>query len=153
MAEKKINGRVFSVGPVPAGEAIELYAELIAALGSAAHRLPAIILAASEETEGPNVMADIATIAAVADVVRNATPAGTRDLIKRIVELAELQRPSGQVHSIEFDDDFQGEYLKDITPVVKFVLEEQFGDFFPESGLSGFLGRLRAGLPNTKSSG
>lgn len=154
MAEKKIRDRTFSVGSLPAGEALELYAELIAALGSAAHRLPAIILAASEETDGPNVMADIATFIAIADVVRNATPAGARDLIKRIIEIAEIRRDgSTAYHSIEFDIDFRGEHLKDIVPVAKFVLEAQFGDFFPEGGLSGLLGRLRAALANTKSAG
>jgi hypothetical protein len=139
MAERKINGRVFAVSPMPARDALALYADLISALGSAVHHLPTIILATAEATEGeaesgaPNVLADIAAFAALSDVVRNATPEGSADLIKRICELAQIRTESGAYHTVDFDRDFTGN-LKDIVPVAKFVLQEQFRDFFPKAG-------------------
>ncbi len=154
MAERKINGRVFAVAPMPARDALALYADLISALGSAVHHLPTIILATAETGEGegkaPDVLADIAAFAAVADIVRSATPEGSADLVKRICEIAEIRTESGALHTVDFDRDFTGN-LKDIVPVAKFVLQEQFRDFFPEGGVSGILAKLRGVLPSTRS--
>ncbi len=156
MAERKIAGRTFAVSPMPARDALALYADLIAALGSAVHHLPTIILATAEASEGegesaaPNVLADIAAFAAVADIVRSATPEGSADLVKRICEIAEIRTESGALHTVDFDRDFTGN-LKDIVPVAKFVLQEQFRDFFPEGGVSGILAKVKAGFLSTRS--
>jgi hypothetical protein len=137
MAERKITGRVFAVAPMPARDALALYAELISVLGSAVHRLPGIVLTTAEATEGESeggsldIMSDIITFAAISDVVRTATPEGTAALVQRICEAAEIRTESGAYHPVEFDRDFTG-HLKDIPTVVQFVLKEQFSDFFPK---------------------
>lgn len=152
MAERKIAGRVFRVSPLPASEAIALYAELIAALGAAVHRLPAIIVSATADESEQNVMGDMVALAAITDIVKSATPGGCRDLIKRIVEVAQIQRPSGAYEPIDLDGDFTGR-LNDIVEVVKFVLKEQYSDFFTGSGVNGLLGRLREALLSRKPLG
>ncbi len=158
MAERKIAGRIFAVNPMPAGKALALYAELVSVLGSAVHRLPGIVLTTAEASEGESeggsldVMSDIITFAAIADVVRTATPEGTADLVQRICEAAEIRTESGAYHPVEFDRDFTGN-LKDIPTLVQFVLEEQFSDFFPEGGVNGLLASLRAGLRTQRSVG
>ncbi len=158
MAERKINGRVFAVVPMPARDALALYAELVSVLGSAAHRLPGIVLTTAEagggegEREGGSLdlMSDIITFAAIADVVRTATPEGTTDLVRRICEAAEIRTESGALHTVDFDRDFTG-HLQDIPPVVRFVLQEQYRDFFPDGGVNGLLAHLKAAFQTPRS--
>jgi len=134
MAEKKINGRTFKVVPLPAGEALELYAETLRIAGHGAGRLPALLLGADGTSEA-SALKDLALLLAMSDVLNGAGSVPIRDLVKRLVDL---------------DLDFTGQ-LGDIIPVVKFVLQEQFSDFFTASGASGILGMLKGGSPSTRS--
>jgi hypothetical protein len=137
MAEKKINGRTFKVEPLRATEAIKLYALLLASAGTAVDRLPQLIVALSSEGEAEaNIMADVAAIATVSQIARNAGPDGVTETLKMICETAMVLRPSGAYDQVDFDGDMTA-HLKDIFPLAKFVLKEQYSDFFPVSGAGG----------------
>jgi len=149
MAEKKINGRTFKVVPLPAGEALELYAETLRIAGHGAGRLPALLLGADGTSEA-SALKDLALLLAMSDVLNGAGSVPIRDLVKRLVEVAMIQRPGGSYEQVDLDHDFTGQ-LGDIIPVVKFVLQEQFSDFFTASGASGILGMLKGGSQSTRS--
>lgn len=151
MAERRIGDRVFKVLPLPASQAIELYGECIRIAGHGAGRLPALLIsAASGKEPGPAAaMSDIALLMALTDVLNGTSPSAIRDLIRRIIEIAMVQRPSTAFEQVDLDHDFTGR-LADIVPVVKFVLTEQFADFFTGSGASGILGMLRGALATKK---
>ena len=146
MAERRIGDRVFKVVPLPASEALELYAETLRIAGHGAGRLPALLLSASAEEEGSaSAMGHVALLMAVADVLNGNAPAVVRDLLRRLVEVAMIQRPGGHYEQVDLDHDFTGR-LGEIVPVIKFVLAEQFSDFFIGSGASGILKTLREAL-------
>jgi len=149
MAEKRIGGRTFKVVPLPAGEALELYAETLRIAGHGAGRLPALLLSAETGAEGSTIK-DLALLLAMSDVLNGAGSGPTRDLIKRLVEVAMVLRSGGAYEQVDLDHDFTGQ-LGDIIPVVKFVLAEQFSDFFTGSGGSGILGMMRGGLASARS--
>jgi hypothetical protein len=88
MAEKKINGVEYRVQPLAAVDAIELYADILRFLGPAASRLPAIIMAISSSDEGQEMMADVAALAAISDILSRVPSAQVSDLVKRIVSIA-----------------------------------------------------------------
>lgn len=149
MAEKKINGRTFKVGPMPAGAALELYAALIEAAGPAINRLPVLLSVLTSGDESRDVVADTMAIAALSDAIKGATPGGVADLIGRVVSVAMLLRPSGSYEQCDLDGDFTG-HLGDIIPLARFVLQVQFADFFPGNGANGVLGALRVALTSAK---
>lgn len=149
MAERKIDGKTYKVEPLLASEAIELYGQIIAVAGKAAGRLPAIIVALSSGDGANKAMADVAAIAAITDILNGSSPAGVRDLIKRIVEIAMVQAPSKEWRQVDLDGDFTGN-LDAILPVGRFVVEEQFGDFFIGSAGNGILALLKGTLQQTK---
>lgn len=148
MAEKRIGGRVFKVEPLPASEAIELYAETIRIAGHGAGRLPGILMGAASGDEG-SMLADVSLLMAVSDVLNGSSSREVRDLVKRLVEIAMIQRPSGSYDPVDLDGDFTGR-LGEIVPIIRFVLAEQFSDFFPASEGSGILARFRALLRSGK---
>lgn len=150
MAEKKIGNRVFKVVPMPAGAALELYGDIIRIAGQGAGRLSAIILGLStgEDLEG-RLLADVAALHALTDILSGSSSAEVRDLIKRIIELAMIHRPSGSYEQVDLDGDFTGS-LGDILPVAAFVLKEQYGDFFIGSGGNGIIARMTALLQPTR---
>lgn len=149
MAERKIGGQTYKVEPLVASEAIELYAALIAAVGSASGKLPAIILSLTTGEEEGKIMADVAALSALADIVRSNGADGIRNLVRRIVEIARVQAPSGEWRQVDLDGDFTGELGK-LLPVAKFVIEEQFRDFFTGNAGSGILGMLQEALRQRK---
>ncbi|MGZ2501739.1 hypothetical protein EHI47_11725 [Rhizobium leguminosarum] len=151
MAEKKINGVEYRVQPLAAVDAIELYADILRFLGPAASRLPAIIMAISSSDEGQEMMADVAALAAISDILSRVPSAQVSDLVKRIVSIARIKRPSGQYDPADLDGDFTGN-LPNLMPVIKFILEEQFRDFFIGGGKSGIISLLTEVLRNKKPS-
>jgi hypothetical protein len=151
MAEKKLDGVEYRVQPIPAIEAIELYADILRLLGPAANRLPSIILALSAGDDGQEMMADVAALAAVSDILSRVPSDQVSGLVSRIVGIAQIKRPSGQYDPVDLSGDFTGK-VSALVPLVKFVLEEQFRDFFIGSRKRGILSLLTEVLRNKKSS-
>jgi len=139
MAEKKINGRTFKVEPMLALSALVLQARLLKIAGPAMARLGDIFKGGGDD-EARNAGA----LAAIADIFVNAEPEALAALIKDVVELAYVLRPSGTYGRCDLDGDFTMN-KGDILPVMFFVLQTQFGDFF--TALPG-LGSLATKAPN-----
>lgn len=141
MAEKKINGRTFKVDPMLAIEAVVMQARLMQLLGGALDRLPEILAGRNDKaTDEMKAKSDAMAVAAFTDIFKHLDPREFGRLVKDIVELASIQRESGY-GPVDMDGDFTGN-LKDLIPVVIFVLGEQFGDFFSGALASGNLGRV-----------
>jgi hypothetical protein len=151
VAERKIDGSEYRVDALTAVNAIELYADILRFLGPAANRLPAIILSIQAESEGQGMMADVAALAAVSDILSRASSQEVSGLLSRIVSIAQIKRPGGY-DACDIDGDFTGNLGK-IVPVVKFVLEVQFSDFFIGKRQSGIISLLTEVLANRKSKG
>lgn len=136
MAEVKIprsGGRTFKVEPMLATEAIRLQARLLKVIGGAIDRLPVVFAgygdhASAEAKEKSNV----AAIAAFGDIFCKGDPEEMTSLVKDIVEIAMVKRPSGAYEQVDLDGDFTG-HLNEAFDLAVFVLREQFGPFF--SGL------------------
>lgn len=128
MAEKKINGRTFKVDALLVTRALALQARLTRAIGPAIGKLPEIISARSG-TEAQKAEADSKTIDALAGIFNGMEPDDYVELVKDIVEIAQIQRPSGQYDKVDIDADFFND-LKSLIPVAFFVLQTQFQDFF-----------------------
>ncbi|MBD8556293.1 hypothetical protein IFT84_17430 [Rhizobium sp. CFBP 8762] len=142
MAEKKINGRTFKVAPMLAIEAVVMQARLMQLLGGALDRLPEILAGRNDKaTDEMKAKSDAMAVAAFTDIFKHLDPREFGKLVKDIVELASIQRESGTYDPVDMDGDFTGN-LKDLIPVVIFVLGEQFGDFFSGALASGNLSRV-----------
>ncbi|TBZ81421.1 MULTISPECIES: phage tail assembly chaperone [Rhizobium] len=130
MAEKKINGVEYRVDPLLATKALVLQARLMRAAGPLASKLPSI-LASRREGAGveEKAKADADAITAITDIFTAISPEEFAFLVKDIIEIAKIRRPSGVYDPVDMDGDFVGR-LGDIIPVAVFVLSEQFGDFF-----------------------
>ncbi|MGV1985584.1 phage tail assembly chaperone [Agrobacterium sp. 22-221-1] len=150
MADRKIDGIEYHVDPLPAVESIELYADILRLLGPAANRLPAIILSLQADSEGQQMMADVAALAAISDILSRVTSQEISALAARIVAIASIKRPSGDYESCDLDGDFTDK-KKNIIPLMKFVLEEQFRDFFTGRRPNGIIGLLMEVLQTAKS--
>ncbi|QQM29293.1 hypothetical protein JET14_13250 [Martelella lutilitoris] len=135
MAEKKIGGRTFKCEPLLATKALVLQGRLARALGPVAGKLPAI-LAARNGNDTQKAAADTETIAALVGIFEALTPEEYADLVKDIVEIAKLQRPSGDYEPVDLDGDFHGD-MKSVFPVMFFVLQTQFQDFFGDALANG----------------
>lgn len=135
MAEKKFNGRTFRTTPMLATAAIVMQARIASIAGPGLSRLGEVFSGLGPQASADDkARANGAAIAAFAEIFAKTNPRDLAELVKDIVETAQISRPSGY-DAIDFDGDFSGEYLKDIIPVAVWVLREQFGDFF--SGLLG----------------
>lgn len=142
--EKKINGETFRYTPILATESLKLRIKILQILGGAIDRLPAILKGANPRaTEEEKEAANAAGVAAFADIFAKADPDRTTALIKEIVEIAEIKRPSGY-DQVQMDLDFT-ENPDALIPVVVFVLKEIFGNF--SAGVQG------AGLQNLQVMG
>ncbi|UXT40924.1 hypothetical protein FY137_06840 [Agrobacterium tumefaciens] len=150
MADRKIDGIEYHVDPLPAVESIELYADILRLLGPAANRLPAIILSLQADSEGQQMMADVAALAAISDILSRVTSQEVSALAARIVGIASIKRKSGNYEPCDLDGDFTGK-LGNVVPLMKFVLEEQFRDFFTGKRPSGIIGLLMEVLQTAKS--
>ncbi|MFY0735615.1 phage tail assembly chaperone [Aurantimonas sp. NFXS3] len=135
MAEKKIDGVLYSVTPILAKRALVLQARLTKVLGPA---MPAMVKAFASRvdpktaTDAQKAEADRiameAGLQALRDISESIDPEAFGNLIEDIVQLAEVQE-GGRYRRVIMDQDFTGN-LQGILPVVGFVLQEQFGDFF-----------------------
>jgi len=143
MAEKKIKDRVYKVDPIPASNAIELYADIVRIAGQGTSRLPAIIVGLSQKDGEGQLMSDVSALMALTDILSGSSSAEISGLVRRIVEIAMIQRPSKAYEPVDLDGDFTGR-LSDIPEVAAFVLKEQFSDFFIGSGGNGIIARMTA---------
>jgi hypothetical protein len=133
VSEKKINGRTFRVEPMLAMRAIVMQARLFRLAGPAIERLPEILRGVGpNRSDGEREEANAHAVQAFADIFSKTDPEELAGMVKELAELAEVKRPSGSYERVDFDGDFTGNG-GDIIPVVVWVAQEQFGDFF--SGL------------------
>ena len=128
MAEKKINGKTYKVEPLLATEAIRLQMRLVKAIGPAVSRLPEIFAGISSDQAGRE-KANLVAVSALADIIGGMEPDVATELIRDIVQVAMVKRPSGAYDQVDMDGDFTGS-LGDIVPVATFVLQEQFAEVF-----------------------
>jgi hypothetical protein len=145
MAEKKIKGQTFKVEPMLATEAVRLQARLLKVLGGGIDRLPEILSGAgSKATPEQKEKSNAAAVAAFTDIFVNGDPNDMADLVKDVVEVAMVKRPSGVYEQVDMDGDFTGN-LGAMMQVAVFVLREVFGDFFSDILASGSLEKLTKG--------
>jgi len=149
MAEQKINGRTFRVGQLTAGDAIELYAEVIGFLGPAAGQLPYILFGMKEGGDDGDILKDAAVIAAFGQVVQVKGAKAIRELTARLVSMADIQRPSGDYTSVDLDGDLSDD-PSEVMAIVVFVLKEHFRPFFSGSGGGGLFGRMATAFRQLK---
>lgn len=124
MSEKKIGNRTFKVDKLLATQALLLQARVFKILGPGIAKMSEI-LRNRDDHSGMNA----AALAALADVLAATEPEALTVLLKDLVQIAKIKRPSGSYDPCDLDGDFT-EYPQDIYPVVLFVLREQLGDFF-----------------------
>ncbi|MBY5682642.1 hypothetical protein HFO32_10785 [Rhizobium leguminosarum] len=141
MSEKKINGVEYKVDQLLATKALILQARLMRAAGPLASKIPAIL---ASRREGASIeeraAADTEALLAITGIFEAIAPEEFAALVKDIVEIARIKRPSGSYDPVDLDGDFVGR-LGDIIPVAVFVLKEQFGDFFSGALANGALAR------------
>lgn len=139
MAEKKFGDRTVRIDQVLATQAIILQARLMRAIGPALDRLPAIFSGRDKNaTDAQKQASDAAAIGALAEVFSKARPEEIAELIKDIVEMGEITYSKATSYTrIDLDGDFSGPNMKDIMPVVAFILKETLGDFFSAALASG----------------
>lgn len=148
MAEKKINGRVFRTSQLTAGQAIELYSEVVGFLGPAAGQLPYILFGAAEGGEEGVILKDAALLAAFGQIVNTKGAKAIRELAARVVSMAEVQRPSGDYSELDIDADFDDP--TEAIAVVIFVLGEHFRPFFAGKEGNGLFGMIQKAYGLTK---
>lgn len=145
MAERKIKGKQYQVGAVLATDAVRLQARLLKVVGGGIERLPTILAGVGEKaTEEAKAASNAAAVAAFTDIFANADPDGITELVKDVVELATVKRPSGAWEQVDMDGDFTDDKGA-LIPVTVFVLQEVFGDFFTGALDSGGLSKLKKG--------
>jgi hypothetical protein len=112
-------------------------------MGPAIGRLPEILLGLGEKaTDEVKAHADIAAIQAFADIFQSTQPEDLALLIRDLVQTVSIRRQSGEYDQCDFDGDFTGKQA-DIIPIVVWVLQEQFGDFFSGLPVTGSRNRTR----------
>ncbi|TAY66552.1 hypothetical protein ELG88_09800 [Rhizobium leguminosarum] len=141
MSEKKINGVEYKVDQLLATKALILQARLMRAAGPLASKIPAILASRREGASAEErAAADTEALLAITGIFEAISPEEFASLVKDIVEIARIKRPSGQYDQVDLDGDFVGR-LGDIIPVAVLVLKEQFGDFFSGALANGALAR------------
>jgi hypothetical protein len=135
MAEKKFGDLELKVAPLLATKAMVLQARLLRLIAPGVSRLGEIMQGVGEDV-APEAKSQAAMVAvgALADIFAQGDPDEVAGMIKELVCLAEVRRADGNYFPIDFDGDFTTRKGQ-ILPVVVWVLQEQFGDFF--SGLPG----------------
>lgn len=136
MAEKKIGNRTFKCDPLLATKALVLQGRLARALGPVAGKLPGILAARNGNDDAAKAEADTQTIAALVGLFETLSPEEYAALVKDVVELAKVERASGEYSEVDIDADFYGD-MKSIFPVMFFVLQTQFQDFFGDALVNG----------------
>lgn len=134
VSERKINERTFRVEPMLATKAVTMQARLFRLAGPAIERLPEILRGLGPgKTEAEHAVSNAYAVQAFVDIFSRTDPEELAAMIRELAELAEIKRPSGTYDQVDFDGEFTG-YTGDIIPLVVWIAQEQFGDFF-----SGFL--------------
>lgn len=145
MAEKKIKGATYKVEPMLALEAVKLQARLLKVLGGGIDRLPEVLAGAgSKATPEQKEKSNAAAVAAFTDIFVKGDPDEMANLVKDVVEVAMVKRPSGSYEQVDMDGDFTGN-MGAMFQVVVFVLREVFGDFFTDVLANGNLEKITKG--------
>lgn len=144
MAEKKFENATYRCEPLGAKDALALYADLMRMGSKAAGRLPAIIIAISGN-EGEQAMADVAALKAIGDILHDTPTDEVIALVERILGCADVLQPSGTYRKLDLDGDFTRN-LKNLIPVIRWILAVQYADFFTGSAGNGILGILTDSL-------
>lgn len=134
MGEKVINGETYKVEPILATRAVTLLARLTKTAGPLAASLPEALASTQAASEEERNAGGAAVLAAITDIFASTTPEEFTALVKDVIEIAKIRRPSGNYDPVDFDGDFSTRFGS-IIPVAAFVLTEAFGDFF--TGLTG----------------
>lgn len=145
MAEKKIKGQTYKVDNILATDAIRLQTRLLKVIGAGIERLPTILGGVGKNvSEEKKAESNAAAVAAFTDIFMKCDPDEMTMLVKDLVELAMVKRPSGAYEQVDLD----GEFTQDksgLIPLVVFVLQEVFGDFFSEALANGNLTNVAKG--------
>ena len=129
MSEKKIGEMTFRVEPILATESLVLKARLMQLLGGGISRLPAIVRGYGDEASAEEKSeSDKAAVAAFTDVFVNSEPEKMAQLVKDVVEIAQIQLASEGYTKVDIDREFTGKD-KEMMECAVFVLSELFGDF------------------------
>lgn len=145
MAEKKINGTLFRTSPLPAPVALPLYLDIVAVSGPLASRLPVMISALSTDDLDNAVVADALVLEAASAVINSAGAQRITDIVRRLLDAVEIERPSGYMR-VDFEGDFAEQDAANLIPVLKWALKEQFLIFFPAGAGNGSLTAIRRAL-------
>lgn len=130
MGERKINGMEIKVDRPLATEALKLQARLMRAAGSAADKLPSLLIEMrGAGTEAEKEAIGVKLISALTSIFDDLSPDEYARLVGDVVAMAKLKRLSGAYEVMDLDGDFREDFSA-IMPVVMFVLKEVFGDFF-----------------------
>lgn len=148
MAEKKIGSRTFKTEDLLATEAIKLQARIMRFVGPAVEKLPVIFAGrGTKASDDQRVASDAAAVKAISDIFANAEPDAVAQLVADVCEMAHVSYDGRNYDRIVFDQEFSGGNLKDVIPVVTFVLREALGDFFSAALANGNRGAKAAGSP------
>lgn len=134
MAEKVIKGDTYKVDIVVASRSLALQARLTSVAGPVAEKLPSFLALAVNGDDTEKAKANSELIAAITQIFAKLDPDEYVRLVRDILALGKIRRPSGAYDPIDLDGDFTGK-LGSLIPVVVFILKEVYGDFFP--GLQG----------------
>jgi hypothetical protein len=143
MAEKTINGRTFKHEPMLAEESMELQAELFRLAGPAMAHLGGMLAGVGAQGEDDIARSNIAAVAAFNDIFQTTPPREYAQLVKKVCEMARIKRPSGNYEKLHFNGDMT-DNKKDIIPLVVWVIQEEYGDFFGGFEAVGNLRKLNA---------
>lgn len=148
MADEKFNGRTFRTDPMPAREAIALYLDIMRVAGAGVNKIPAVLAAVMAPDDRRNELADIAALQAMSEILRQTPTATIQELMNRILASAAVVSESGRYDKLtidHFSDD-----LKSLFPVLKWIMTEQFSDFFSGSAGSGIIQMIKEALTPRK---
>ena len=139
MAEKKFNGREFRFSKMLALDAVELQRELIALAGPDFDKFRTILGGVGEIDKQTGLYKDpspeqkeaasAAIIQAFANIAARCKRGQLSALLTEIFRTCEIRRPSGY-DQVDANDDFT-ENLSEMWQVAAWILQEQFGAFFP----------------------
>jgi hypothetical protein len=133
ISERRFGKRTFRMEPMLATKALIMQARLFRLAGPALERLPEILVGIGVgKSEEERTVANAAAVQAFVSVFEHTSPEALAEMISELVELTEVKRPSGSWEKVDLDGEFTGEQ-GDLIPLVVWVAQEQFGDFF--SGL------------------
>lgn len=147
MADKKIGGRYFRVGHVLATEGIKLQVRLLKLVGPAMESLPMLFAAkqAGVPIEEDTKTRQVAS-AALGKMFTEADPDEVANFVSDVCEMAMVSdNGKSEYEQVIFDQHFVGPEVKDVYPLVVFVLQETLGDFFTgDLGLGDLLKKKEA---------